>query len=607
MPASSGELFISLSRASRKIWNIQRRFLFNVPIFIQTGKIDKETADTWTEELKKLSSSIFADGLVFTMGPTISIIGPQGAGKSTVVNELLNLDDVAKLPSNTEEGERLPILIAHRSKSSLFVEKGNPDALYINLDRRSEVKPEVRTYDEARKIALEEQESAGLIIWFADDKFLTRYNIFLPPGIKSSRVWLNEVMKRMIESVSLNLIVLDSRKLENVDYGRILESYYKSSTPYYTVLTFTDDVDDRENLLKMAAQILNLESDRIFLYPGKGNMEELRKILVKMKGVEKIDAIHINDYMIKAQVVRGEIEGVLREIMKEDIDEPLIGPVSRKFDEARDRILKEFRGRIRMVFSEGIFLKMFKKLNDIIKSHTIKFLGRKKLITDSLSAEIIFAFDEILKYDFKDELYKSLESYVDEYLDSRLSSLDKELLRLEWPIYVMYVHLIKEPHSRLEKLALKHETVLINLMEIFSKIEEIKSRDTELAKLLDNSNFEYTSPVERAIKKNIVLFFNRFQTELSNIVDMFVFEDIKASIAREKLNSLLFDATEEFQERVTETLERELDILKDKFLHKYQKIMGLKSSMANPMLFQEALSKAQIELERAIDMMVSIL
>jgi len=53
MIANSGELFKSLSRVSRRLWNIRRRLLSNVPILIQYGEVSSEDTKRWADQLKE--------------------------------------------------------------------------------------------------------------------------------------------------------------------------------------------------------------------------------------------------------------------------------------------------------------------------------------------------------------------------------------------------------------------------------------------------------------------------------------------------------------------------------------------------------------------------
>ena len=657
MPVGAGDLFITLSRASRRIWNIQRRLLLNIPNLMQTGEIDKERADQWVKSLRSLSSSIFTDGLVFTLGPTISVMGPQGVGKSTLVNEILSLDGDSKLPSNPEEGERLPILIMHKKKARLFG-KEDAQALYINLDRRSAQEPEKLTYSQAREKALQDQSTAGWLLWFAESDILERYNIFLAPGVKSSRLWLNEILQSMTESATLNLIVLDSRRLKIIDYRPIIENFYKASTPFYAVLTFSDafSEEERKHLLDEFSQSYRIDKTRVLLLPSKERIEYLKSTLKKSRDTGQTNVFRISKHILEAQIIRGEIEKSLGRLDEEELLHLFSGPIVRKFDALKKKISKEFSGFLRMAFNSQVLSEMFESLNDIINKHTRtsdkkdiienkpytyatvglgivmigyslflssgifqiftllvgtilwlfpfskSLLNRKEtkfLETEDIPLELMDEFSSIINKNLKESLYELIESHVEKHLESVFRSRDKETVRLEWPNLIMYVHLTREPDKWLDKF--------FNYSSLVRDIDRLRSSDTELMSLLDPDKFEHRSLVEKAIDKNIHIFSENIQMEISNIEDMFVFEDIKVSIAREKLNSLLFRSIEEFQEAVAKSLEEELETLKDRFLHEYHAILGMKEGLSQPILLQEALSKARIELDRAIDMMTSIL
>ncbi|GEM_PF-2821238 len=650
-----GDIFITLSRASRRLWNIQRRLLFNIPILIQSGAIDHTKSKKWIDELKSLSAGIFTDGMVFSMGPTISVMGPQGAGKSAFVNSLLNLNQESRLPANTDEGERLPILILHRDKARLFQEREDAQALYINLDMRSREKPERLTYEQAKDIALSRQDFAGWLLWFVENDLLNRYNIFLSPGIKTQRLWLNEILKSVIDVSALNIIVLDSRKIHSIDYGKILENYYDSSRPFHVVLTFSDHMGEREDFLEKFVADYGLE--RAFLFPNPDHLENLKKSIMEKPLENHINISTIYNNIIRAQVLRGEIEKALNKLNEDDLRNILAGPIIKKFRDTKEKIVREFRGILRMAFSDKVFMKMLNTLNNILNNHirkekyspVIKFMGislvivglilmilaflgfpysllsviigivsvlsgvglilkkgKRALDTRNLSAELMEGFQSIIRNDLMNKLYMLLEDHVDKQMGSVLGNLNKEILRLEWPVFVLYIHLLRTPDRWIDIDTSPPEGEYV-VAELIKKINRVKRGDTELESILDYDKFEHISPVEKAIEKNLPVFFEMLQMELSSIVEMFVFEDIKPSIAREKLNALLFDSMEKFQEAVSRTLDEELATLQDRFVHQYSNIIGLKEGFASPVLLQEALSKARIELDKAIDRITSII
>ena len=608
MIANSGELFKSLSRVSRRLWNIRRRLLSNVPILIQYGEVSSEDTKRWADQLKEYSGKIFAEGLVLSLGPTIAVMGPPGTGKSMLVNQLLNLNPNKNgLPTNNTRGERLPILILHKDRAKEFCNNTDCQVLYINLDRRKDEidKEKKLTYKKARELALEDHEYAGWLLWFVDNDLLKKYNIFLAPALETPKFWLNNLMKFLVDSVDLNLLVIRADSLE--EFEPIIEKYKEKKTLF--IISSVDKIDEKRRY--WIAIKFEEEDPLFYTYGNKKHVEKIRKILQSKIPQSRLDenkVIEVDEQLFKAQETRGNIEKALMGPISRRLEEFMIGPVPKKFDEHIQKIYDDFYSILRRASNLANLEKNELDIRSDLQRRLGKLLYKRKKqkVIDlggevSLSEEFSKEIDEVIMGKLRNRLFADLEPYVRERLElifaGGYNEEDlKEILRLEWPAVVLYVHLVKSPDRFMEEV----------FYEEISKIaDKIVQKDTELGTILGDIGSR--SIIDDILLQNIDSLKMGFQMEVENVATMFMFEKIDYSIAREKLFAFLFESLDKFEEQLRDSLKNELERLKTKYLERYYKSVALRKSIANPTLLQEALSKARIEMDEAIDILNSIL
>ncbi len=639
MLVKPGMLFETLSRVSRRLWNVRRRLLINVPIFVQKD-IDEETIDEWSEELKEYSGELFARGINVIPGRTVVLIGPAGSGRSRLINHVLKLNE-ERLPSHPEKGERLPILIVHRNKKEYFDLRGECDVLYLNLDKRSDEdeKRSCKSYGEARNVAISEQENAGWLIWFVDNGLLENSNIVLPPAIQSVRFWLNAVIEHIVKYADVKILFDDTHIgwfSEVLDYG---------SGKAYVVGDRTGD--SSPNMKYEFISIDELPSKFEQLLKGEYSLEE------RNKNIERID-----DILRASQKLRGKIESTLSDILtREDVDRIATGPINERFDYYMNLIVTDLGNLMdRFIIKKNLKLKIQNALGKVLKNFVkdsrkidkiqfsifiagalifivslLGFLyleygplimsvslgailvlvsifwklfsnreGEKYLLLDkSLESTFLADFDgEIKKLlsELRDEFFKEIEKYAESSINMIFSEdVDKDFVRLEWPAIVLYAHLDRNPGNFISKT-------------LHPDVKEIIKNDTELDAyidyLMDKSLFWEEFDIGKELESKII---DGLQAEINDIVNMFVFEEINFVIAREKLYNYLFEAVEEFRREVDEYIKMELERLKKRYMAKYNRVVGFRDYLINPVLLQEALAKARIEMDIAIDMLSSIL
>ncbi len=639
MAVKSGELFEIVSRVSRRLWNIRRRVLINVPIFVQNC-IKEERIDNWSRALREYSGELFARGVNVIPGKTIALIGPAGSGRSRFINEVLELEE-EKLPHHPEKGERLPILIVHSGKRECFNSRKNCDVLYFNLDKRSDEKGEsleCLNYEEARIRAISEQESAGWLVWFVDRELVKDANIVIPPAIHSVQFWLNTVMEYIIRYSDVK-ILFDPAFQDW--FSRLLGD----DTGDAYVIADTED-DSREKTFRL----LNIKSGDFRkkfreLLEGGYSLEE------RNENIEKIDEI-----LRKAQKLRAEIESSLSEVLtKKDVDRIAFGPIYERFDHYIKLILEDFdRLLSKFISRKNIKIELIRNLGEVLKSYVIEpgrfklhaidwiflilavvwfglsmgfllgeygvfsfpFLGfylfvllvafgiykvyagrsgeRYLNLKESLVKDFDHKIEEFLE-DLRKDFFREMKVYAEAALETIIpENIDKDTLRLEWPAIVLYAHLTEKP-----------EDFRSSLGEISRSAQDLIENDTELGDLIQD--FSERSIFDGAFNASKESILTGMQAEIEDIVNMFVFEPVRFTIAREKLYSYIFGAVDEFKENLNRVLESELRKLKMKYIARYSRSVGFRNYLVGPVLLQEALSKARMEMDDAIDGLSSVL
>ena len=631
MTVKPGNLFEILSRVSRRLWNVRRRLLINVPIFVQKG-IDEETIDKWSEELSKYSGELFARGINVIPGKTVVLIGPAGSGRSELVNRVLELDK-EKLPSHPERGERLPILVIHSSKKEYFdFLRDDCNVLYLNLDKRSdeEESRDCLNYEEARNRAISEQENAGWLIWFVDSELIKNANIVLPPAIQSVRFWLNAVIEQIVSYADIKILFDD----KYIDWFSGL-SGNESGKSYV--------VGDRKSTSSQEYGFISM--DEIYSNFGK-IIEGEYSIEERNRNIENIDKI-----LRESQKLRGEIESILSDILtREDVDRIATGPIDERFDyyinmivmdlenlmdrfiakknlklkiqSALGKVLKNyvkisgkmkflFLGALLLLFIVVIIFKLFGddplfaiSLTGILLVISVwLFLNREKekylALDSSLESTFLSDFDRELKNmlsELKEDFLKDIEKYTEDSIRAIFTEdVDKDFIRLEWPAIVLYSHLVRNPGDFIDKT-------------LHPEVREIIEDDTELASYIGYSTsrsiFWEGFDIGEEFKSMLI---DGIQAEINDIVNMFVFEEINFVIARERLYNYVFEAVESFKDKVDTHIKMELERLKKKYMARYNRVVGFRHYLINPVLLQEALAKARMEMDDAIDMLSSIL
>jgi len=535
-------------------------------------------------------------------------MGPPGTGKSMLVNQLLDLSPNRNgLPASIGRGERLPILILHKERAKEFCGDNNCQVLYINLDKRKdEIDKEKKiSYKKAREIALGDHEYAGWLLWFIENDLLKKYNIFLAPALESTKFWLNNLMNHLVNSADFNLLVI---RLENLEeFEPIIKKYKEKRTLF--VLTIDEPLDKKKNdwiAKKFEGQGL------LYFFPhDREYVEKIKKLLqaqIPRSRLDETKVIEVDEYLFKAQETRGNIEKALMRPISRGLEEFMIGPVPKKFDDYIQKIYNEFYSILRRATNLANLEKNELDIRGELQRRLGKLLFKRKKqkIIDlggeiSLSQEFNKEIDDVINIILRRRLFDNLEPFVKERLQLIFSGeYDeedlKEILRLEWPAIILYVHLVESPDSFMERIFYE---------EISEIADKIVQKDTELGTVL--GEVSNRSIIDDILVQNIDYLKTGFQMEIENVATMFMFEKINYSIAREKLFTFLFESLDKFEEQLRDSLKNELERLKIKYLERYYKSVALRKSIANPTLLQEALSKARIEMDEAIDILNSIL
>lgn len=236
--------------------------LYNSYTFIQ----DKELID----ELRDIAANIALCSTVQNRN-TIAVAGMQGTGKTTLVQNLYNIDDKI-LRVSVERGEEIPVFITEREDIS----EGQYKATKWFLNSRGTIdEREIDPTDVARLSSTRNDEEVVVCVeLFVAPKYFSGANcsfVLLPGFEKKTREELDEEYNRLMK-VCLNfsgalLLVVDEQNIANVDIDTIIgiakDSGFKNTNSVFAITKCDGHIDDKyKNDLK--AQLVKILNEKNF-------------------------------------------------------------------------------------------------------------------------------------------------------------------------------------------------------------------------------------------------------------------------------------------------------------------------------------------------------
>ncbi|MEO0211896.1 MAG: hypothetical protein ABIN66_08625 [candidate division WOR-3 bacterium] len=157
---------------------------------------------------------------LFEDAPTLlTIAGPQGVGKSTMVNTLLELSKETQLPVGEESCEHIPIVLMNMSRNDPRTKEADwkPVVVYQKTELRDETqfrKLESLSYDEGRERAIRPKEEDIVMFWYVvENPLLQRLSpIAVLPGLELEAPWVKAI--RFILDISdIVIYTLDEARM----------------------------------------------------------------------------------------------------------------------------------------------------------------------------------------------------------------------------------------------------------------------------------------------------------------------------------------------------------------------------------------------------------
>ncbi|MEO0133187.1 MAG: hypothetical protein ABIK72_00290 [candidate division WOR-3 bacterium] len=239
------------------------------------------------DELEEINKILYFYG-IFSFAPLFTVVGPQGVGKSQMVNKLLNLKEEEALPVGEERCEKIPILLlpSKEEKMETEVYKWSSISEGETTEKKLALKvPIVSTsplsYEEARKEAIAPSSDDVIIFWYIkNNPSLERISqLAVLPGFELKAPWEDAV--RCILNISdVVIYTCDWRRKAQASSEKLEEWIKEADIPYEPILVFTKSdamtEDQKENIKE------STKSEVLFVGTGEDSEEEYENLWRKV-------------------------------------------------------------------------------------------------------------------------------------------------------------------------------------------------------------------------------------------------------------------------------------------------------------------------------------
>ena len=350
----------------------------------------------------------------------LTVAGPQGVGKSLMVNTLLQLPKDARLPVDEISCEHIPVVLMHVDRNDPRYKKTNPVEVYQKTEPNSNefFKMETMSYEEGRKRAIKPKENDLVIIWRVfDNPLLQRLSpIAVLPGLEIKAPW-EKAIKFILDVSDVVIYTLDNRRMAQ-DTAAQIEKWIKKSklaVEPITVITKSETIGEKErnSIVKTMSEhgfnpifIDSLSEKGAIGYkklseaitgslvnvPIGIQTEKLKDILsykvapilkeIEPVADERAKSINFEDNLIIKKAIEKldeTWEKEVRQIILDKAEKSIGEHVNKAVDSARKVAKKEFTGtwkKIELWFSGGPDIDSIIRIENVIRDELFSNLNR---------------------------------------------------------------------------------------------------------------------------------------------------------------------------------------------------------------------------------------
>ena len=438
---------------SRMSWELYHRLynlresLLNCDELELAGELEEPIKSFWFY-------SLFQDAPVL-----FTVAGPQGVGKSLMVNTLLELPENAWLPVGEESCEHIPVVLHHIDKDDprvkdpnwkpvIVYQKAEPgDAQFYRLESMS--------YDEGRERAKKPRENDVIMFWYVEDnQHLQRLSpLAVLPGLELKAPWAKAI-KFILDLSDVVIYTLDPTRAAQETAAQMEEwiKEAKLAVRPITVVTKSETLGSQEKQDSLANTLREYGWSPIFIDSlgerGGSGYEELgREITLSLINVPPgIQAEKLRDLLLR------KIEPVLKkaESLAREKEASISFEESRAINAVIDRIDEIWKKLVRVSIldtAEKIVSARAEKAHESAREEARKvFKGKLRKIklwfVGGPSVDDIVKVESAIHQAFSRGLGEELSGVITKEISSRMDMETKEPLSEDvWITNLLVVNL----------------------------------------------------------------------------------------------------------------------------------------------------------------------
>jgi hypothetical protein len=224
------------------IWRLRNSILD-----LRDGLIEAGLSTLAERQLSRLSRTLSFYHLLQETRVLTTIAGPQGVGKSTMVNRLLGLPQAAQLPVGEGSVEHTPIFLYPREAAvlhgipataktiaRLYIEPGKTEIPSFEFE-------DFTDYEEARRVARSYGSRNLCLMWYVSDCAMLEqlWPIAVLPGLEIDAKW-TDCIEQVIDITDLTLYTVDFKRKAQATSQILGEWVEKAGRKPLVVLTKAD-------------------------------------------------------------------------------------------------------------------------------------------------------------------------------------------------------------------------------------------------------------------------------------------------------------------------------------------------------------------------------
>ena len=397
----------------RSLWHLRKSLIDNNEVEL-AAELEDPIRSFWFY-------SLFSNGSTL-----LTVAGPQGVGKSLMVNTLFELPKETGLPVGEERCERIPVVLTHIDKNDPKLEEATwkPVVVYKKTDPEETQFHIVETmsYEEGRERAINPRDDDAVIFWYVvDNPLLSRLSpIAVLPGLELEAPWAKAI-KFILDVSDVVIYALDDARVAQ-ETAEQMEKWIKKTklaVKPITVVTKYGTIASTEKQRDLTNTLAESGFSPIFIDSysqvkgGKMGYEELWKaittsliniphglqteklsyilkekvipVLEKVRDVAKEEENYISleeNRLITAVLDRLDQlwKNVVRQKLLNEADAVVAKRADRAMEEARNIAEEEFRGmrnKIKIWFTGGPNVSSIAEIESEIKDQFFSGLNKK--------------------------------------------------------------------------------------------------------------------------------------------------------------------------------------------------------------------------------------